>query len=36
MERLQDCDETAIDDGEAVIIQTPTRGGIWARQNSRD
>jgi 5-oxoprolinase (ATP-hydrolysing) len=27
MERLQGCDETAIDAGEAVIIQTPTAGG---------
>jgi 5-oxoprolinase (ATP-hydrolysing) len=27
IERLQGCDETAIDQGEAVIIQTPTAGG---------
>jgi 5-oxoprolinase (ATP-hydrolysing) len=27
MERLQGCDETVIDAGEAVIIQTPTAGG---------
>ncbi len=27
MERLQGCDETAIDADEAVIIQTPTAGG---------
>jgi len=27
MERLQGCDETVIDEGEAVIIQTPTAGG---------
>ena len=27
MERLQGCDETTIDEGEAVIIQTPTAGG---------
>jgi len=27
MERLQGCDETAIDAGEAVIIQSPTAGG---------
>jgi 5-oxoprolinase (ATP-hydrolysing) len=27
MEKLQGCDETAIDAGEAVIIQTPTAGG---------
>jgi 5-oxoprolinase (ATP-hydrolysing) len=27
LERLQGCDETVIDEGEAVIIQTPTAGG---------
>jgi len=27
MERLQGCDETEIDAGEAIIIQTPTAGG---------
>ncbi len=27
MERLQGCDETVIDEGEAVVIQTPTAGG---------
>ena len=27
MERLQGCDETTIDAGEAIIIQTPTAGG---------
>jgi 5-oxoprolinase (ATP-hydrolysing) len=27
MERLQGCDATVIDEGEAVIIQTPTAGG---------
>jgi 5-oxoprolinase (ATP-hydrolysing) len=27
VEKLQGCDETAIDAGEAVIIQTPTAGG---------
>jgi 5-oxoprolinase (ATP-hydrolysing) len=27
MQRLQGCDETVIDAGEAVIIQTPTAGG---------
>ena len=27
MERLQGCDETVIDEDEAVIIQTPTAGG---------
>jgi 5-oxoprolinase (ATP-hydrolysing) len=27
MERLQGCDATIIDAGEAIIIQTPTAGG---------
>jgi 5-oxoprolinase (ATP-hydrolysing) len=27
MEKLQGCDETVIDEGEAVVIQTPTAGG---------
>jgi 5-oxoprolinase (ATP-hydrolysing) len=27
MERLEGCDATVIDAGEAVIIQTPTAGG---------
>jgi len=27
MERLAGCDETVIDEGEAVIIRTPTAGG---------
>ena len=27
LQRLQGCDETAIDADEAVIIQTPTAGG---------
>jgi 5-oxoprolinase (ATP-hydrolysing) len=27
MERLQGCDATVIDEGEAVVIQTPTAGG---------
>ena len=27
MERLQGCDATVIDAGEAIIIQTPTAGG---------
>jgi 5-oxoprolinase (ATP-hydrolysing) len=27
MEKLQGCDETVIDAGEAVIIQSPTAGG---------
>jgi 5-oxoprolinase (ATP-hydrolysing) len=27
MEKLEGCDETVIDAGEAVIIQTPTAGG---------
>ena len=27
MERLKGCDDTVIDAGEAIIIQTPTAGG---------
>ena len=27
MEKLQGCDTTIIDAGEAIIIQTPTAGG---------
>jgi 5-oxoprolinase (ATP-hydrolysing) len=27
LERLEGCDETVIDAGEAVIIQPPTAGG---------
>ena len=27
VEKLKGCDETSIDAGEAVIIQTPTAGG---------
>jgi 5-oxoprolinase (ATP-hydrolysing) len=27
MERLEGCDATVIDAGEAVILQTPTAGG---------
>jgi 5-oxoprolinase (ATP-hydrolysing) len=27
MERLEGCDATTLDAGEAVIIQTPTAGG---------
>jgi 5-oxoprolinase (ATP-hydrolysing) len=27
VEKLEGCDETSIDAGEAVIIQTPTAGG---------
>jgi 5-oxoprolinase (ATP-hydrolysing) len=27
MERLEGCDATVIDAGEAIIIQTPTAGG---------
>jgi 5-oxoprolinase (ATP-hydrolysing) len=27
MEKLQGCDETIIDAGDAIIIQTPTAGG---------
>jgi 5-oxoprolinase (ATP-hydrolysing) len=30
MERLEGCDETTIDAGEAIIIQTPTAGGYGA------
>ena len=30
MERLQGCDATVIDAGEAIIIQTPTAGGFGA------
>jgi 5-oxoprolinase (ATP-hydrolysing) len=30
MERLQGCDETVIDAGEAIIVQTPTAGGYGA------
>ena len=36
MERLQGCDGTMIEAGEAAVIQTPT-GGIWEkgmRENS--
>jgi 5-oxoprolinase (ATP-hydrolysing) len=35
MERLQGCDETVIDAGEAVIIQTPTAGGYGATMRGR-
>ena len=28
MERLQGCDQTVLDPGEAVIIKTPTGGGF--------
>ncbi|MBX6327278.1 MAG: hydantoinase B/oxoprolinase family protein [Pseudolabrys sp.] len=34
LERLQGCDETVIDAGEAVIIQTPTAGG-YGRPDDR-
>ena len=34
MERLQGCDETVIDAGEAVIIQSPTAGG-YGKPNTR-
>jgi 5-oxoprolinase (ATP-hydrolysing) len=30
MERLQGCDQTEIDAGEAIIIVTPTGGGYGA------
>ncbi len=32
IEKLQGCDETTIDAGEAVIIQTPTAGGYGTRK----
>ena len=35
MERLQGCDETVIDEGEAVVIQTPTAGGYWKADNNK-
>jgi 5-oxoprolinase (ATP-hydrolysing) len=35
MERLQGCDETTIDAGEAIIIQTPTAGGYGDPQERR-
>ena len=31
MERLQGCDETMIDAGEAIIIQSPTAGDMGRR-----
>ena len=34
IEKLQGCDETTIDAGEAVIIQTPTAGGYGKPQSS--
>jgi 5-oxoprolinase (ATP-hydrolysing) len=37
IEKLQGCDETVIDAGEAVIIQTPTAGGYGdPKQRGRD
>ena len=27
MEKLEGCDQTVLDAGEAVVIQTPTAGG---------
>jgi len=33
MERLQGCDETTIDAGEAIIIQSPTAGGYGRPQD---
>ena len=33
MERLQGCDSTVIDAGEAIIIQTPTAGGYGKAKN---
>jgi 5-oxoprolinase (ATP-hydrolysing) len=35
MERLAGCDETVIDEGEAVIIQTPTAGGYGGAGNNK-
>jgi 5-oxoprolinase (ATP-hydrolysing) len=36
MERLQGCDETTIDAGEAIIIQTPTAGGYGDPNERRE
>ena len=33
MERLQGCDETEIDAGEAIVIRTPTAGGYGKAQD---
>jgi len=35
IEKLQGCDETVIEAGEAVIIQTPTAGGYGSQTNGR-
>jgi 5-oxoprolinase (ATP-hydrolysing) len=35
MEKLAGCDATAIDAGEAIIIQTPTAGGYGSSQMVR-
>jgi 5-oxoprolinase (ATP-hydrolysing) len=35
MERLQGCDATVIDAGEAIIIQTPTAGGYGKAEQAR-
>ena len=35
MEKLQGCDATIIDAGEAIIIQTPTAGGYGSPQHGR-
>jgi 5-oxoprolinase (ATP-hydrolysing) len=34
MERLQGCDQTVLDAGEAVIIKTPTGGGVGPKDGS--
>jgi 5-oxoprolinase (ATP-hydrolysing) len=36
MERLQGCDETTIDAGEAIVIQTPTAGGYGDPKERRN
>ena len=32
MERLEGCDQTVLEPGEAIIIKTPTGGGFGAKQ----
>jgi 5-oxoprolinase (ATP-hydrolysing) len=34
MERLQGCDATTLEAGEAIIIQTPTAGGYGRREDT--
>jgi 5-oxoprolinase (ATP-hydrolysing) len=36
IEKIQGCDETIIDAGEAIIIQTPTAGGYGDPKNRRE